>query len=86
MQATAPGCGAAAARAGGAGLLGGGIVGAAIALSKDDPDTVADLPAVVRTATWAAHTDPTTARVLASLMGTLRRHAPAARWQSQPVV
>lgn len=66
--------------------------GAAIALSKDDPDTVADLPAVVRLATWAAHTDPTHGQgALASLMGTLEAARPggsvakASQWFDQAI-
>ena len=66
--------------------------GAAIALSKDDPDTVADLPAVVRLATWAAHTDPTHGHgALASLMGTLEAARPggsvakASQWFDQAI-
>lgn len=46
--------------------------GAAIALSKDQPDAVADLPQVVKLATWAWQADPNHAEGgLASLMGTL---------------
>jgi hypothetical protein len=46
--------------------------GAYIALSTDDADAVADLPAVVRLATWAWNTSPTHGNgALASLMGTL---------------
>lgn len=66
--------------------------GAAIALSTDDPDTVADLPAVVRLATWAAHTDPTHGQgALASLMGTLEAARPggsvakASQWFDQAI-
>lgn len=51
--------------------------GAHIALSKDDADTVADLPAVVRLATWAWNTSPTHGHgALASLMGTLEASRP----------
>lgn len=66
--------------------------GAAIALSTDDPDTVADLPAVMRLATWAAHTDPTHGHgALASLMGTLEAARPggsvakASQWFDQAI-
>ena len=51
--------------------------GAYISLSKDDPDTVADLPAVVRLATWAWNTAPQHGNgALLSLMGTLEAARP----------
>ena len=51
--------------------------GAYIALSKDDADTVADLPAVVRLAQWAWNTQPDFGDgALASLMGTLEAARP----------
>ena len=51
--------------------------GASIALSKDDADAVADLPAVVRLATWALNTSPSHGQgALASLMGTLEAARP----------
>lgn len=51
--------------------------GASIALSKDDADAVADLPAVVRLATWAWNTSPSHGQgALASLMGTLEAARP----------
>lgn len=51
--------------------------GAYIALSKDDPDAVADLPAVVRLAQWAWNTAPGHGNgALASLMGTLEAARP----------
>lgn len=51
--------------------------GGYIALSKDDPDAVADLPAVVRLAQWAWNTDPEHGNgALASLMGTLEAARP----------
>lgn len=51
--------------------------GAAIALSKDRPDDVADLPLVVKLATWAWQADPGHAEGgLASLMGTLESVRP----------
>jgi hypothetical protein len=52
---------------------------ARIALSKDQPEVVADLPSAVRLATLAWQVDPTHGRgALASLMGTLERRDPAA--------
>lgn len=51
--------------------------GAYIALSKDDPDAVADLPAVVQLATQAWAAEPTYGKgALASLMGTLEAARP----------
>jgi hypothetical protein len=51
--------------------------GAYIALSKDDPDAVADLPAVVQMATQAWAADPAYGKgALASLMGTLEAARP----------
>jgi predicted anti-sigma-YlaC factor YlaD len=51
--------------------------GAYIALSKDDPDAVADLPAVVRLTQWAWNTTPGHGSgALASLMGTLEASRP----------
>ena len=51
--------------------------GAYIALSKDDPDAVADLPAVVQLATQAWTADPAYGKgALASLMGTLEAARP----------
>lgn len=51
--------------------------GAYIALSKDDADAVADLPAVVRLAQWAWNTQPGYGDgALASLMGTLEAARP----------
>lgn len=50
---------------------------ASIALSKDDADAVADLPAAVRLATWAWDADPRhDAGGLASLMGSLEAARP----------
>lgn len=52
--------------------------GAYIALSKDDADAVADLPAVVRLAQWAWNTQPEYGDgALASLMGTLEAVRPS---------
>lgn len=51
--------------------------GACIALSKDDPDTVADLPSVVRLAQAVWRTDPTFGQgAAASLMGNLEAARP----------
>lgn len=50
---------------------------AAIGLSKDDADTVADLPSAIRLATWAWNTDPAHGHgALASLMGSLEAARP----------
>jgi len=66
--------------------------GAYIALSKDDADAVADLPAVVRLAQWAWNTQPDYGDgALASLMGTLEAARPggastaAARYFDQAI-
>lgn len=64
-------------RAGGCGLLGSSFLGAYIALSKDEPDVVADLPLAMRLAELAWHRSPEHGQgALASLMGNFEAARP----------